>query len=124
MSGNDRRTALLGRIEKIRELIASFFRAFTQDEVHHVCLREEPYSTVQLQSIRSGRQRLSDLHWTLHIAAFFRPRERDEGRRYGGNQTGTIPMIGRENDTRASLCRQRSMEIGRSSVFHRHPQSS
>ena len=35
MFGNDRRTALLGRIEKIRELITSFFRAFTQDSVHH-----------------------------------------------------------------------------------------
>ncbi len=39
MSGNDRRTALLGRLEKIRELLASFFRAFTRDEVHHACLR-------------------------------------------------------------------------------------
>ena len=55
MSGNDRRTALLGRLEKIRELIASFFRAFTQDEVHHACLRQQPYSTVQPPSITSGR---------------------------------------------------------------------
>lgn len=37
MFGNDRRTALLGRIEKIRELIAGFFRTLTQDKVHHPC---------------------------------------------------------------------------------------
>src|SRR5580692_4544109 len=58
MSGNDRRTALLGRLEQIRELIASFFRAFTQDEVHLACLRRQPYSTVQPPSITSGRQHL------------------------------------------------------------------
>src|SRR6266536_5879495 len=56
MSGNDRRTALLGCIEKIRELIASFFRALTQDEVYHVLSPRQPYSTVQTQSIASGRQ--------------------------------------------------------------------
>lgn len=37
MFGNDRRTALLGRIEKVRELVAGFFGAFTQDNVHHPC---------------------------------------------------------------------------------------
>jgi hypothetical protein len=47
MSGDDRRTALLGRIEKIPELIASFFSAFTQDEVHHACLRQQPYRISQ-----------------------------------------------------------------------------
>jgi hypothetical protein len=57
MSGNDRRTALLGRIEKIRELIASFFRAFTQDEVHHACPPKQPYSTVQLPSINNPAAR-------------------------------------------------------------------
>jgi hypothetical protein len=34
----------------------------------------------------------------------------DEGRRHGGKQTGTISMIGRENETWTSLHRQRSME--------------
>src|SRR6266700_5278828 len=63
MSGNDRRAALLGCIEKIRKLIASFFCTLTQDEVHHACLRKQPYSTVQIQSIASGRQGLSDRHW-------------------------------------------------------------
>jgi hypothetical protein len=54
MSGDDRRTTLPGRIEKIRELIASFFRAFTQDEVHHACL---PEATVQhrTESVNIGR---------------------------------------------------------------------
>lgn len=30
MPGNDRRTALLGCLKKIRELVAGFFRAFAQ----------------------------------------------------------------------------------------------
>jgi hypothetical protein len=33
-------------------------------------------------------------------------------------------MIGRQNNTRTSFGRQRSIEIGRSSVLHRCPQSS
>lgn len=51
MSGDDRRTALPGRIEKIRELIASFFRAFTH-KVHQACLRTDrtaPYGTSRYQ---------------------------------------------------------------------------
>jgi hypothetical protein len=55
MSGNDRRTAFLGRLEKIRELIASFFRAFTQDEVHHACLRENRTAPYSCSQIKSGR---------------------------------------------------------------------
>ena len=57
MSGNDRRTAFLRRLEKIRELIASFFRAFTQDEVHHDCLRSNrtaPYRISQCRPAASA----------------------------------------------------------------------
>jgi hypothetical protein len=57
MSGNDRRTALLGGLEKIRELIASFFRALAQDGVHHVCLpsdRTAPYRISQWHQIASA----------------------------------------------------------------------
>jgi hypothetical protein len=111
MSGNDSRTAFLGRLEKIRELIASFFRAFTQDEVHHDCLRSNRTAPYRISQWTSGRQRLSDLPWALHTDRIFPPaldrENEDEGRRHGGvhngNQAGTISMIGRENGTRTAF---------------------
>jgi len=47
---------------RIERRYGSFFRAFTQDEVHHACLRHQPYSTVQPPSMTSGRRRRSGLH--------------------------------------------------------------
>ncbi len=38
----------------------------------------------------------------LHEPHFSGSENGHEGRRHGGNQTGTIPMIGPENDTRTS----------------------
>jgi hypothetical protein len=52
-------------------------------------------------------------------------RPQAEGRRHGGNQAGTISIIGRANNSRTSFRRQRSMEIeNRQSSTGIHPQGS
>src|SRR5258705_4855992 len=110
MSGNDRRTALLGSLEKIRKLIASFFRAFAQDEVHWLVSETTvQHRTDLVNSIRPPAPLGPSLDSSAPMAFSGCELDRendDEGRHHGGKQTGTISMIGRESETWTSLHRQ------------------
>jgi hypothetical protein len=104
MPGNDRRTALLGCLEKIRELIASFFRAFAQAGVHHLLVSETTvqHRTASVNNIRPpaplGRS-LGSAHRPHFSGRKLNRKNHDKERRDGGvhdnDQTGTTSIIGR-----------------------------
>jgi hypothetical protein len=128
MSGNDRRTALLGRLEKIRELIASFFRALVQDGVHHEATVQHRTESVNIIWPPVGRRCFRGSCTGLSTpTALFPGRVRDE-RTQGGaiaeshdlNRTGTISMK-RHSD---NLSPPNIKQDGRSSVSHQNPRGS
>jgi hypothetical protein len=67
MSGDDRRTALLGRLKKVRELIASFFRAFTQDGVRHACLRSNRTAPYRIRQSSDRPERRHSIRARLPV---------------------------------------------------------